>query len=623
MPPNLSPSSSALPATDSGELSYYESATRWFGRVLTPPSLETGAKNVERQSSLQSPGLQQIVGEELPPAEGSVIRAVLSPLRALASALGTLPGVPDRDDPLPASLIFGDSDEPHGGSIGAGSTSSGAAQTAPTEAPPAAEAAGAKGSSRSSGAGGSGGGGDCGPSPSESSASHLHPDKPNDADGIRDDGGSRSAGNDIVAEVTDIVAEVSIGLTDSDGGGGGGGGGDSGHGGSGGSVGSGSGSSTVPFAPLQVDVHRGVPRAPSARRVPLGTMTHLPSGEDLMYAKASEVSAVAERRAGTAWVLREGGVLWRVAQELRESAAGRWLGLYLFGHELTSKEEFDVTLLPPQELDRVQRAFAFFDKDGSGSLEGDEVTAVLRVLGTNPLGKDEKAIFEQIDTDHSGTVSFSELAGLFWAQPRAAHAWEEWEELECAFEMLFPRRGPHRRNSLSVEDLRGRWLSPPPHRPRRRTLERRHRATEAYYALAVTCVLTLQLTGTSSSRRWGSPSPSRRWPSSSPSQGCATSPTGTRTRVRVSTAAPPEVATPTVAAPTEILGKRARAVLGRKVLGNPGPPRPPPPLPSMATAVLKSAAAAAAASAKSASRASSFGGCHAGWERRVRSCARP
>ena len=38
---------------------------------------------------------------------------------------------------------------------------------------------------------------------------------------------------------------------------------------------------------------------------------------------------------------------------------------------------------------------------------------MLRVLGTNPLGKDEKAIFEQIDTDHDGKVSFSELAGLF------------------------------------------------------------------------------------------------------------------------------------------------------------------------------------------------------------------
>ena len=175
-----------------------------------------------------------------------------------------------------------------------------------------------------------------------------------------------------------------------------------------------------------------------------------------MYAKPSEVTAEAERRAGTALVLREGGVFWRVAQKLRESAAGRWLGFYLFGHKLTTKEEFDVTLLPPQELERVQRAFSFFDKDGSGSLEGDEVTAVLRVLGTNPQGKDEKAIFEQIDVDHDGKVSFSELAGLFWAQPRAAHAWEEWEELECAFEMLFPRRGPHKRNSLSADDLRGR-----------------------------------------------------------------------------------------------------------------------------------------------------------------------
>ena len=35
-----------------------------------------------------------------------------------------------------------------------------------------------------------------------------------------------------------------------------------------------------------------------------------------------------------------------------------------------------MTLLPPEELDRCQRAFAFFDKDKSGYLEGDEVTRV-------------------------------------------------------------------------------------------------------------------------------------------------------------------------------------------------------------------------------------------------------
>lgn len=453
MPPNLSPSSSALPATDSCESGYYESATRWFGKVLSSPSLVSGVVDAGRKPSLQTPGTQQIVREELPPAEASVSQAVLSPLRAATSALQvTIPGVSDGDDPLPASLIFGDSTEPHGGGIGTGSASSGSAQTAPAEAPPPAEAAGAKGGSRSSGAGGSGG--NCGPSPSKSSAPHLQPDMPNDGDGIRDDGGSRSAGNDIVAEVTDIVAELSIGLTDSDGGGGGGGGSDSAHGGSCGSIGSGSASdsSTVHFAPLQAPP----PARQLVRRVPLGNMVALPSGEDLMYAKPSEVTAEAERRAGTALVLCEGGVFWRVAQQLRESAAGRWLGFYLFGHKLTTKEEFDVTLLPPQELERVQRAFSFFDKDGSGSLEGDEVTAVLRVLGTNPQGKDEKAIFEQIDVDHDGKVSFSELAGLFWAQPRAAHAWEEWEELECAFEMLFPRRGPHKRNSLSADDLRGR-----------------------------------------------------------------------------------------------------------------------------------------------------------------------
>ena len=275
--PNLSPSSSALPATDSRQSSYYESATRWFGRVLTSPSLATGETNEGEQSSVQSPATQEIVGEELPVVEGIVVRAVLSPWRALSSAVSFISGASgasDREeDPLPASLIFGDSTEPQTGtraSTGAGGALSGSAETVPTEAPAPAAAAGAEAGGRSSDA-----------SPQSllpplgedlaDLAARLHPNVPNDAEGIRNDSGSRSPGNDIVAEVTDIVAEVSVGLTDSDGGGGG-------------------------LSP---------PSRPPEPRPRLGATPHLPSGEDLMYAKPSEVTAEAQRRAGTASVLRE------------------------------------------------------------------------------------------------------------------------------------------------------------------------------------------------------------------------------------------------------------------------------------------------------------------------------
>ena len=279
--PNLSPSSSALPATDSRQSSYYESATRWFGRVLTSPSLATGETNEGEQSSVQSPATQEIVGEELPVVEGIVVRAVLSPWRALSSAVSFISGASgasDREeDPLPASLIFGDSTEPQTSSstrasTGAGGASSGSAETVPTEAPAPAAAAAAEAGGRSS---------DASPQPVlpplgedlADLAARLHPNVPNGAEGIRDDSGSRSPGNDIVAEVTDIVAEVSqtdIG-TDSDGGGGG-------------------------LSP---------PSRQPEQRPRLGATPHLPSGEDLMYAKPSEVTAEAERRAGTASVLRE------------------------------------------------------------------------------------------------------------------------------------------------------------------------------------------------------------------------------------------------------------------------------------------------------------------------------
>ena len=42
---------------------------------------------------------------------------------------------------------------------------------------------------------------------SDASPQSLQPNMPNEAEGIREDSGSRWPGNDIVAEVTDIVAE--------------------------------------------------------------------------------------------------------------------------------------------------------------------------------------------------------------------------------------------------------------------------------------------------------------------------------------------------------------------------------------------------------------------------------
>ena len=199
--------------------------------------------------------------EELPLAEGILIRAVLSPWRALSSAVSFISGASgasDREeDPLPASLIFGDSTEPRTStraSTDAGGASSGSAETVPSEAPAPAVAAGAEAGGRFS----------------DASPQSLQPNMPNEAEGIREDSGSRWPGNDIVAEVTDIVAEVSVGLTDSDGGGGG-------------------------LSP---------PSRQTERRARLAATPHLPSGEDLMYAKPSEVSAEAERRAGTASVLR-------------------------------------------------------------------------------------------------------------------------------------------------------------------------------------------------------------------------------------------------------------------------------------------------------------------------------
>jgi hypothetical protein len=76
--------------------------------------------------------------------------------------------------------------------------------------------------------------------------------------------------------------------------------------------------------------------------------------------------------------------------------------------------------LGPTKGAELRKAFNDADKDGSGALVADELSAVLRQCGL-PVPIDIKTKFNEFDADGSGTVSFSEfMAGMHTKPPQAA-----------------------------------------------------------------------------------------------------------------------------------------------------------------------------------------------------------
>lgn len=69
-------------------------------------------------------------------------------------------------------------------------------------------------------------------------------------------------------------------------------------------------------------------------------------------------------------------------------------------------------LLCDQSEKNIRKAFEFFDEDGSGQLDLDEVKAALPLMGEDVPPKTIKKLLEKVDGDRTGKVSFEEFVVL-------------------------------------------------------------------------------------------------------------------------------------------------------------------------------------------------------------------
>jgi len=59
-----------------------------------------------------------------------------------------------------------------------------------------------------------------------------------------------------------------------------------------------------------------------------------------------------------------------------------------------------------------QEAFSLWDKDGSGSIDKDELSAVFKACGQNPSDKELDILMKQVDLNGNGAVDFEEFLTL-------------------------------------------------------------------------------------------------------------------------------------------------------------------------------------------------------------------
>eukprot|EP01084_Bolivina_argentea_P272486 463955_1 len=68
--------------------------------------------------------------------------------------------------------------------------------------------------------------------------------------------------------------------------------------------------------------------------------------------------------------------------------------------------------LSPDELAHLKAAFKFFDADGNGTVEPEEISAVMKVLGVDLTLEELKDIMSSLDENGDGVMDFNEFVTM-------------------------------------------------------------------------------------------------------------------------------------------------------------------------------------------------------------------
>jgi len=112
------------------------------------------------------------------------------------------------------------------------------------------------------------------------------------------------------------------------------------------------------------------------------------------------------------------------------------------------QEVNDPRNLSADQIDEMQEAFNFFDRDQSGTISAKEIANVMRSLGQNPTESEISDIVHEMDADGNGEIDFDEFVTMMSTRMKSTD--EMTDELHTAFN-LFDLDGNGR---ISVDELR-------------------------------------------------------------------------------------------------------------------------------------------------------------------------
>ncbi|KAB7503159.1 Calmodulin [Armadillidium nasatum] len=90
-------------------------------------------------------------------------------------------------------------------------------------------------------------------------------------------------------------------------------------------------------------------------------------------------------------------------------------------------------------LQKFREAFRFFDKDGDGSIDKQELGRVMRSLGQFATEEELREMLDEIDIDGDGTFSFNEFVDIVCnvGRPTERSVEDEEKELRDAFRDIY------------------------------------------------------------------------------------------------------------------------------------------------------------------------------------------
>ncbi|XP_052105384.1 calmodulin-beta-like [Mytilus californianus] len=68
--------------------------------------------------------------------------------------------------------------------------------------------------------------------------------------------------------------------------------------------------------------------------------------------------------------------------------------------------------LSEETIAEFKEAFGLFDKDNNGQITSSELGTVMRSLGQNPTNADITDMINEVDSDGSGTINFTEFTNM-------------------------------------------------------------------------------------------------------------------------------------------------------------------------------------------------------------------